>query len=240
MGPLRWITTKIALIFAVLAGAALGLGLLATWTLDPLTAAFGGRYNSTWYDTQGLVPVTCMLFALAVGVAASAIIRRTIPAMAVTLVAYAAARIPVHWIRGHFWPSVTRNYTTPLTTLLQNPTAPPRSDFASHLSPSDWVQSLTITDPAGHTVIPDGSNLDVLANYCPNLAPPPGNVTRHGGTPSGSLHPPPARSTCRRHRHHPPRPRSPPADRRLQTSASTKESPTSPRHTSGSSKPSRA
>jgi hypothetical protein len=91
VSPLCWITTKIALIFAVLATAALALGLLATWTLDPLTAAFGGRYNSTWYDTQGLVPVACMLFALGVGVAASALIRRTIPAMAVTLVIYAAA-----------------------------------------------------------------------------------------------------------------------------------------------------
>ena len=190
VSPLRWITTKIALIFAVLAAAALALGLLATWTLDPLTAAFGGRYNSTWYDTQGLVPVACMLFALAVGVAASALIRRTIPAMAVTLVIYAAARIPVHWIRGHFWPAVTRSYTTPFSTLLQNPTAPPRSDFSSHLSSSDWVQTLTITDPAGHAVIPDGSNLDVLDNYCPDLAPStaPGKVGQHSGTASGTLH----------------------------------------------------
>ena len=171
VSPLRWITTKIVVIFSVLAAAALGLGLLATWTLDPLTAAFGGRYNSTWYDTQGLVPVACMIFALAVGVAASAVIRRTIPAMAVTLFAYAAARIPIHWIRGHFWPPVARSVTTPFSTLLQNPTAPIRDDFTSFTTASDWVQTLTITDPAGHTLIPDGSNLDTLSNYCPNFAP---------------------------------------------------------------------
>ena len=82
----------------------LALSLLAAWTLDPLMPAFGGRYNSTWYDTQGIVPVACMLFALALGVAASALIRRTIPAMAVTLVVYAAVRIPIHLVRGNFWP----------------------------------------------------------------------------------------------------------------------------------------
>ena len=54
VSPLRWITTKIALIFGVLAFAALVLGLLATCTLDPLVPAFGGRYSSSWYDIQGM------------------------------------------------------------------------------------------------------------------------------------------------------------------------------------------
>jgi hypothetical protein len=190
VSPLRWITTKISVIFTVLGAAALALGLLATWTLDPLTAAFGGRYNSTWYDTQGIVPVACMIFALAVGVAASALIRRTIPAMAVTLLIYAVARIPIHWIRGHFWPAVTGSYTTPFSTLLQNPTRPIGDDFTSHLSPNDWVQTVTIIDPAGHTAVVDGSNLDVLSKYCPDLTPStaPGNGTRDGGTASGIPH----------------------------------------------------
>ena len=104
VSPRRWITIKIVLIFGVLASAALALGLLATWTLDPLTAAFGGRYNSVWHDVQGMVPVACILFAFAVGVAASALIRRTIPAMAVTLAAYAVTRIPIEFIRARFAP----------------------------------------------------------------------------------------------------------------------------------------
>jgi ABC-type transport system involved in multi-copper enzyme maturation permease subunit len=35
VSPLRWLTIKIALIFGAIAAAALALGLLATWTLDP-------------------------------------------------------------------------------------------------------------------------------------------------------------------------------------------------------------
>ena len=89
VSPLRWITTKVVLIFGSIAAATLALSLLAVWALNPLMPAFGGRFNSTWYDIQGLVPVACMLFALSVGLAASALIRRTIPAMAVTLFVYA-------------------------------------------------------------------------------------------------------------------------------------------------------
>jgi hypothetical protein len=171
VSPLRWITTKITVIFAVVAVAALILGLLATWSLSPLTAAFGGRFNSTWYDIQGVVPVACMLFALAVGIAASALIRRTIPAMAVTLLAYAVARVPIHWIRWHFAPLAKHTIAIPLSPMLANPTGAPR-DVASSSLPSDaWLHSLTITGPSGRSLDSNVGNFNVLQDYCPNLQP---------------------------------------------------------------------
>jgi hypothetical protein len=172
VSPLRWITVKLVLIFGTLAAAALVLGLLATWTLDPLTAAFGGRYNSTWFDTQGLVPVACMLFALAVGVAASAVIRRTIPAMAVTLLVYAAARIPIHWIRGNFWPATTHAYTVAGSTLLQHPIRP-LSTYLPTLPQGDWIQTVTVIDSTGHRYSSNAGSLDVLSRYCAGLRPGP-------------------------------------------------------------------
>ena len=169
VSPLRWMTVKIALIFGVVAAAALAIGFLVTWTLDPLTAAFGGRYNSSWYDIQGVVPVACMLFALAVGVAASAWIRRTIPAMAVTLVVYAAARIPIHWIRAHFWAANSITTSTPLSTLLQDPHGDPRSALGSGRPSGSWLLKTTIIDPSGHAVRSGVGNLDLLLRYCPDL-----------------------------------------------------------------------
>lgn len=170
VSPLRWITTKIALIFGVLALAALLLGLLATWTLDPLVPAFGGRYNSSWYDIQGMVPVACMLFALSVGVAASALIRRTIPAMAVTLLVYAAARIPVHWLRPHFAPVSTRTVTVPVSTLLLKLEGNPE-DFAGSGAAGDWVLHVRVTDSSGHPLDTHNGNLSVVQHYCPALNP---------------------------------------------------------------------
>ena len=178
ISPLRWMLTKIALVFGVLVAAALGLGLVTTWTLDPLIGAFGGRYNTAWYDTQGIVPAVCMVFALAVGIATSAVFRRTVPAMAVTLVAFAAARIPVHFVRMDFVGLTTRTFTTPMSTLLAHPLGAPPDAFTAQLSTGDWVHTTTLADSTGHVVEPFAVNLAVLQQYCPALpsrgAIPPG------------------------------------------------------------------
>jgi hypothetical protein len=169
VSPLRWLAVKIALIFGSVAAAALLLGLLADWTLTPLTDAFGGAYNSTWYDIRGIVPVACMLFALALGVAASALTRRTIPAMAVTLVGYAAARIPIHWIRWHFAPLQSRAATVQLSSLLDNLTVAPH-DLGSALAPAGAaVHGIAATGPSGHPVPADQSILLLVQQYCPGL-----------------------------------------------------------------------
>jgi hypothetical protein len=193
VSPLRWIGTKISLIFAVTALGALGLGAIAAWALNPLAPAFGGRYNSTWYAVTGVVPVAYMLFALGVGVASSASLRRTIPAMAVTLVIIAAGLIPVHWARPHFAPTITKTYSIPLTVLLQHPEAVPQEMFPSTLSPNDLLISTVITDPNGHPVHAP-VNLAVLGIYCPNLQGPPpsgSGQTSRGGSPINVGPPPP-------------------------------------------------
>lgn len=173
VSPLRWITVKVAIIFAIVAAAALGLGLLAIWTLNPLTAAFGGRFNSTWYDVQGIVPVACMLFALAVGVAASALVQRTIPAMALTLVAYLVARIPIHWLRWRFAPLTTHRFTDPLASMLDNITASPR-DYADVALPVNaWLHTVSVTGPSGSAISSNEGNFDLLRRYCPHLQPNP-------------------------------------------------------------------
>jgi hypothetical protein len=201
VSPLRWIGTKISLMFGVTALGALGLGALATWVLNPLAPAFGGRYNSTWYAVTGVVPVAYMLFALGVGVASSALLRRTIPAMAVTLVIIAAGLIPVHWVRQDFAPTLTHTYSIPLTVLLQHPEGVPQEMFPSTLSPNDLVKSTVITDPSGHPVRAP-ANLAVLGIYCPNLqnTPPSGSgQTSRGGGPVNvdPPHPSPSQlATC--------------------------------------------
>jgi hypothetical protein len=129
------------------------------------------------------VPVACMLFALAAGVAASALIRRTIPAMAVTLLAYAAARIPVHWVRVYFAPVTTRTFAIPLRTLLQVPGGSPQDIVAAKIPVGVWLQSSTLTDPAGHAVRGNSVNLDILNRYCSNLVPIGAPSGQRGGPP---------------------------------------------------------
>ena len=181
VSPRQWMLAKIALVFGSVSLAALAVGLVATWALDPLSPAFGGRFNSTWYDVQGIVPVACMLFALAAGLLASVVLRRTIPAMAVTLVVYAAARIPVHWIRGHFAPVATLSGDRPMALLLTNLQGAPIDVFRSLAPPDALVRGTTLSvEPGGTSLSSHLSSIDLLHRYCPSL-----QVTRAR---DGSIH----------------------------------------------------
>jgi hypothetical protein len=53
------------------------------------------------FDVQGIVPIGYTLFAFALGTAAGALIRRTLPAMAVTVGAFLVARLGIQALRGH-------------------------------------------------------------------------------------------------------------------------------------------
>jgi hypothetical protein len=173
---MRWISTRLAITAGVTAAAAAIVGQVTIWALDPLTPAFGTRFNSTWYDIQGIVPIACMLFAFGAGAAASALTRRTIPAMATTLVVFAAARIPIHFFRDQFWPTRSSTFSFPISDLLRSPDIDPSAAVVQHLSPNDWILGTTTFDSAGRSVA--GLNdRGVLLKYCPDL-PARGDISR--------------------------------------------------------------
>jgi hypothetical protein len=99
---LRWTATKVVgLAAATVLGAALFTWLLSWWS-HPSVASVGG-FDWVTFDLRGIVPVAYALFALAVGVAAGAVIGRTVPAMAATVGAYVTVRLAVElWARPHF------------------------------------------------------------------------------------------------------------------------------------------
>jgi hypothetical protein len=163
VGRLRWAGTKVA---ALAAAALVGTALLAwtvSWWSRPVVAAHDNRFSSGVFDLRGIVPVAYALFALATGVAAGTLIRRTVPAMAATLGVYAAVRLGVElWLRPHFASPSTVTYS-----FLGNN---PRSGLG------DWVLSTKTLDGAGH-LLGNGQGLDfgALSARCPGL-PLPGEV----------------------------------------------------------------
>jgi hypothetical protein len=94
----------------LLAAAAWGgaVTALVTWWSGPKNAAFLNAFNPGDFDVQGIVPVAYALFAMALGIAAGALIRRTLPALAATLGGYFAVRLAIMgWIRQHYMAAVT-------------------------------------------------------------------------------------------------------------------------------------
>ena len=79
---------------AVLAGCLLlsaGLTALLTWWLGPFNQIYG-RFVPQSFDFEGIVPLGYMLFAVALAVLAGTLLRRSIPAMVVTLVGFTSIR----------------------------------------------------------------------------------------------------------------------------------------------------
>jgi ABC-2 family transporter len=149
----RWLTVKLAAFTGAAVLAAAIVSLLLVWWLRPfnqlLAVAAGGNVNRMTpglFDLSGIVPVGCALFAFALGTAAGALVRRTVPAMAVTLGGYLALWLPLQSLRYHF--------ITPLTIYGPFGRTP-------HVPLSAYVLANSYTNASGHPI-----TFSIMANAC--------------------------------------------------------------------------
>jgi hypothetical protein len=95
----------------MLAAAALWAGAvsaLVTWWSGPENAQRGEAFGASYFDTQGITPIGYAVFAMALGITAGTLLRRTLPAIAVTLGGFIGVRALLDSaIRPHLMPSVT-------------------------------------------------------------------------------------------------------------------------------------
>ncbi len=148
----RWMVVKLALIGLASVAASGLLSLMLTWWSRPFDRINMTQFTSV-FDQRDVVPIGYAAFAFALGVVAGIVIRRTLPAMAATLVIFAAVRIAFtqlvrpHLIaplrvmsRLHVSSGMTFNSTNngPLTLVGAKPGA--------------WVYSASVVDTAGHPV----------------------------------------------------------------------------------------
>lgn len=150
----RWLATKLGVLGAA---AAVATGILAatfTWWSRTFDAT-GNRIGTANFGQRGVVPVAYALFALALGTLGGAILRRTLPAMAVTLVGFFVARFSFQLlVRPHLVETIVLNRPTTMF-----------GSGESAASDGAWVVSSRIVDASGHTV--SGSSVDnLLARAC--------------------------------------------------------------------------
>ena len=75
----RWIASKMALVIGegILVGGCLSLAI--SWWRQPFDELAGTRMATLSFDQEGIVTVTIFFFALSLGLATSAVLRRTLP-----------------------------------------------------------------------------------------------------------------------------------------------------------------
>jgi hypothetical protein len=132
----RWLLSKTLLLGGAIVVAAAIVGALAIWWRGPFDHV-DGRIRPASFDVEGLVVPAYAFYALALGVLAGLVLRRTLPAISVAAVAFVATRVGVETVlRPH--------YLAPLHTAVTG-TAP--------LPPTrNWVLSDTLVDAVGRRI----------------------------------------------------------------------------------------
>lgn len=168
----RWLAVKVALVGVaslVVAGMA---SWLVSWWFAPLDAVNQNRFDPSVFTERGVVAIGYTAFAFALGVAAGTLLRRTLPAMAATLLGFVAIRVAfTYWVRPHLLASRHAVFSltqgkgvgfvgTPssVTVVASPPTIP-----------NAWATSATLVDRAHHTLNTAQLHAE-LVRYCPTIA----------------------------------------------------------------------
>jgi ABC-2 family transporter protein len=132
----RWALVKFGLVGGGVGLVAACYALLVTWWRAPLDQASGQRFQDV-FDLEGLVPVGYALFALALGVFAGVLTRKSLTAMAITLAGFLAARLPVSLLaRPRFLAPLERTFPVAGTT-------------APNQLSGDWILRAGVYDAQG-------------------------------------------------------------------------------------------
>jgi hypothetical protein len=172
----RWLVTKLgvgALATVVAAGA---LTLTITWWYRAVDSVGSNQYAV--FERRDIAPIAYALFAFGSGALIGAIVRRTVPAMAGTLVTYVVARVVTTvWIRPHL---LSPSHAT--TSLLDSDGFGFISRNGSRLTlaargaapHNSWELSSQFVTSSGHHASSD-QLATFLQTHCPAIVgPPPG------------------------------------------------------------------
>jgi hypothetical protein len=132
----RWLLVKFALLGLAAVAAGVVLSLIVSWWRRPFDE-LAGRMSPSGFEIQGLVVPAYTLAALAIGVLAAAILRRSLPAMVLALGVFVVARVSVR-------------------TLLRPRFEEPLHETAPGLAPAvhgpDWILHDSLVDSVGRVI----------------------------------------------------------------------------------------
>lgn len=145
----RWLFSKMCIVGLASMLAAGLLSLMYTWWTSDYLRLFDDRFAPVNYLTHDVVPIGYAVFAFALGVAAGAIIRRSVAAMAATLVGYVGVLLAfTNVVRPHLMAPVRRVTAFPLPFLSR--------PQGGQLGSNDWVISQQTLNAAGKVIGQDG------------------------------------------------------------------------------------
>ncbi|GAA0943554.1 ABC transporter permease [Actinocorallia libanotica] len=136
----RWFATRLAFVALagmIMAGAA---GMLLTWAAAPVDEVAGDRFGTITFGARHLAPAAYAVFAVVFGTVVGLLIRRTLPAMAITMAGLIAFQF--------FVPNVVRPHlmTPERTTLAMTTEAVNQARNLGNISGGAVIGGITLPD----------------------------------------------------------------------------------------------
>ena len=114
----RWLAVKLIVVGLVSALVTGLFSLLLTWSASRYDQVLGERFAALSFDSRNIVPIGYGLFAFVLGTVVGMVARRTLPAMAITLIVFAAGQLLVPAIvRQNLLPPVTETIRVDVAVL---------------------------------------------------------------------------------------------------------------------------
>ncbi|MGA2529756.1 MAG: hypothetical protein ABSG36_11405 [Acidimicrobiales bacterium] len=163
----HWLAVRTGWLLLAAAGLAGAVSAVVTWWSGPSNALNADAFMVNRFDITDIVLVAYAIFAMALGICAGTLLRRTLPALAVTVAGFVGLRALVAlWLRLHYMTPVTAIYK--LTTQF-TPTG-------SYLSIGQGM-----VGPGGKAFVPSGlygivSDGLPVPPACQNVTGGPGSV----------------------------------------------------------------
>ena len=180
----RWLATKLAVTTLAAAVAVGALTFAVSWWADPIDGArssthggLPGRMTPVTFAMRGIVPVGYAVFAVVLGVTLGILIRKSLPAMALTLAVFTFVQIAMPlWVRPHLAAPVEKAITfseSRLDGIHGDPTG--RGAVRISLTagtPGAWVLSNETVDATGKAT--------ALPAWFSDCLPPPPSPANQG------------------------------------------------------------
>jgi hypothetical protein len=179
----HWLAAKLAVVGLSSVAVAGLLSLMVTWWSSPIDTANANRFGVAVFGLRDITPVGYAAFAFALGVAAGVLMRRTLPAMASTLVAFIVVReVEVTSVRSHLMDPVRHVLAVSAQNGIDFSLTPDGLNLQAGppTIPNGWGLSADVVNNAGQA-----PTAAFMKSACPSLA----NVGPAGGAAgSGAQH----------------------------------------------------
>jgi len=181
----RWLAAKLGIVsLASMVVAGMVSLMVSSWfsPIDKVT-----KLQFTYFDERGIVAIGYALFAFAFGVAAGLLVRRTVPAMFVTLVAFIGARLAItYWVRPNLMAPVKAAMPLHIVfgTSIEQTASTGLSFFEPVNIPNAWIYSNEVVNSSGH--VPTAQFLHRACHS--RLAVPPSGAVQGVPKPNPNAH----------------------------------------------------